>query len=162
MNWSHEYMCRFAGMGNEKVSWKWGALTYNGRWNINTHIRRGKWKTFTVPAISQSLVQESFREWWGCGLQGAYGQRQHTKSLELSPHLQALVTPRIWKAGILLSVCAKKVGEASAAVQGSQLCDLSAWFPSANLTVLSTGRRFFQVHCRVGILCRKYHNATSH
>lgn len=119
-----------------------GGHKKKGRRKRNTCISRGKWKAFTVPAILQSLVQESFREWWGCGLQGAHGQRQHKKSLELLPHLQAPVTPKEMK-GWDFTLCVPKnsqVWETSAAV--SQFCHLSAWLPSANFTVLSTGCSF--------------------
>lgn len=99
----------------------------------NTCIRRGKWKTFTAPAIWQSPVHESFREWWGCGLQGALGQRQHTKSLGLLPHLQALLTPRRWKAGILFCVCQKTPRYGEPVQQGLRFV---TWVPSSQVLTL--------------------------
>lgn len=123
---------------NMQICWhgKWeghlemGPLTYNGRRKINTCTRRGKCKTFTVPAILHSIVQESSREWWRCVLQGAYGQWQHTKSPELLLHLQAVITPRRWKAGILLCACQKNPRGGKPVQQGLSSV---TWVPGAQV-----------------------------
>lgn len=150
-------MCRFAGIGNEKVIWKWGALTYNGRRKRNTCLRRGKGKTQFHPYYSLQ-----YRRVLGNDGDVAYRElmvRDSTQNLQSHYHIWKPLLPKGGERLELYCVCQKTPRDGKPA--GSQFCDLSAGLPSA-LHFAFHPLQFFQVHCWVGILCRKYHNVTSH